>query len=74
MKPLFPEEAGHPGAEGLREREEPARMLERTVDHSRGGCWQGLHVISVLLGVLQAEFFSVIFNQVLLSTLLVNIF
>lgn len=39
---------------------------ERTVGHSRGGCWQGLGVISVLLGVLQAELFSVIFYQVLL--------
>lgn len=39
---------------------------ERTMGHSRGGCCQGLSVISVLLGVLQAELFSVIFYQVLL--------
>lgn len=49
-------------------------MLERTMGHSRGGCWQGLSVTSILLGILQAELFSVIFNQVLLSALLVNIF
>lgn len=41
-------------------------MLERTMAHSRSSCWQGLGVISVLLGVLQAELFSVIFYQVLL--------